>query len=843
MSYLRLKTFVILITVFMAINCSGPESDQPILTAEMPLHLEEHLEDAVIEGSEIPANVPAPVEWRFDEPQPDWKPVKPIQAQCEAVKPVRVDDALRMPLTNRNRADGPFLIGCIYIALPDWHFGDWAYVEIRARTRETMLLVGLGFNYTEEDSYEGRLPFYSEGDNAPLITDGTVQTYRLSLDWARMRRWEGPWTHLGIWFAGRLGEEAVTLDILSVRIIPKEHIYADAPIGIRTVERSDAHRRTLYTHASGRLEYKVRVPKAGRLDVGLGVLREDVPVTFRIVASHKDEEEIALFEETYTNLKEWGQRTIDLSSIAGKTVRIALEADAERPGAVALWAAPTLTGTRSTRKPNVIFYIIDAAGADFMSLYGYSRPNTPNLEKLAAEGAVFDNAYSNSSWTKPSTPSFLTSLHHSVLGGYKSDSDPLPDQAVTMAQHLHRAGYQTAVFTTNAFPGTMTGLDRGVDVLRQVGIMPNSISSQELHKDFWKWREEYSNEPYWVHFQTTDVHPPFECDDSFAGRFVSPDLREKYQKLGEEIYQGMRWEHWGGEISLSSVTEYYDLWFERENIDRSAFYETIRGLYDEAMIHQDYQIGKLIERLKAQGEWERTLLIIASDHGHPAGSYARFGRGLIDPAPPEWEGAILGSFKTRIPMMLIWPGHIRGGQRFSQPVSMIDMLPTILDFAALPMPDVMQGQSLAPLLSGKKGWMQRPVIFDEFYVDLKTGQFIGNIEVIDGRWGASLEIAPVPEGEDYIPHRRYQAPASGRMRLSPHGFPNVPCLLLYDLQNDPYALHNVNEERPDLVKKYTQFLEAQWDAHQTLAKHFTRSKDSPLTPEQLETLRSLGYIR
>jgi len=172
---------------------------------------------------------------------------------------------------------------------------------------------------------------------------------------------------------------------------------------------------------------------------------------------------------------------------------------------------------------------------------------------------------------------------------------------------------------------------------------------------------------------------------------------------------------------------------------------------------------------------------------------------------------------------MIWPGHIPAGQRLSQPVSMIDMLPTILDLVNLPLPEVMQGQSLAPLLLGKPGWEPRPVILDEFEVDAETGELSGRIEVIDGRWGASLEINPDPE---MPPDRR---------RASP--------LLLYDLWNDPYCSRSLHDERPDLVEKYTAFLEEQFEAHQALAQQFTRGEDSPLTPEQLETLRSLGYIQ
>ncbi len=181
------------------------------------------------------------------------------------------------------------------------------------------------------------------------------------------------------------------------------------------------------------------------------------------------------------------------------------------------------------------------------------------------------------------------------------------------------------------------------------------------------------------------------------------------------------------------------------------------------------------------------------------------------------------SSETRIPLLVFWPGHIAGGQRFSQPVSMIDVLPTILDLVDLPMPEVMQGQSLAPLLLGREGWEPRPVILDEFYTDEVTGELSGVIEVVDGRWGASLEINPHPDRE----------PETQR---------SVP-LLLYDLWEDPRCLNSLHEERPDLVEEYTRFLEERLEAHQALAQRFSSSGERALTSEQLRTLRSLGYIQ
>ena len=185
---------------------------------------------------------------------------------------------------------------------------------------------------------------------------------------------------------------------------------------------------------------------------------------------------------------------------------------------------------------------------------------------------------------------------------------------------------------------------------------------------------------------------------------------------------------------------------------------------------------------------------------------------------------------TRVPLIFVWPGRIQGGQRFDQAVSMIDVLPTLLDLVGLPPAEIAQGQSLAPLLRGEAGWEPRPVILDQFQVDRETGELRGLIEVVDGRWGASLEINPWPPEDD-----EDEEDAACRRP--------VP-LLLYDLWNDPFCVTSVHEEHPDLVDKYTQFLEAQWAAHQSLAQLFTGSAErAALTPEQLQTLRSLGYIR
>ncbi len=801
--------------VLLGLGCAGPEA----LTVEVPLHLEEHLDDATVMGSEVPEDLPDPEVWNFDEAQTEWKALPVARFDLEPTRLSRTDDALRVTLGKSTEEDQDFASGAVYVDLPNWTRDDWGHLQVRARTSDEVRQVGIGFNLLDESESddEEHWLFQFWGEQAAVISDGTVQTYSLRADWSG-GDWEGPWRQLILFFSA---EEPGSIDLLSVTVTPKEADFAEAPVGARSEVRNRVYRRALYTHAPARLEYRVQVPEGGRLDVGLGVLRDDFPVTFRVTASHGAQVE-PLLEEICAEKDRWTQRSVHLGHLAGQTVTLALETESERAGTVAMWSAPTLSSGATTDRPNVIFYVIDGGAADYMSVYGHNRRTTPNLERLAQEGAVFEWAYSNSSWTKPSTASFMTSLQHSVMGGLKNWNDPVPEQSVTMAEHMHRAGYQTGVFLGNPNAGTLSDLQRGVDVMREsweefqyFGGENHRESSRVLHEGFWAWREEYPAQPYWVHFQTTDVHADFPTVPPFAGLFVSPEQLRTWEAWDEQLSEeGGRW-------------PFSDAW-EETGLDRVAFYTVMLGLYDEAMAHNDYQIGRLVDRLRAEGEWENTLLIVGADHSTGA-AMADVGMAIQDSMPHRWSQPMFRPSVSRIPLLFVWPGRIPGGQRLTQPVSMIDVLPTILDLLDLPMPEIMMGQSLAPLMLGEEGWQARPVILDEFYVDAETDTLRGRIEVVDGRWGASLQINPEPPEED----EDEQAALWRRP---------VP-LLLYDLWNDHYCLHSVHEERPDLVEEYTTFLEAQWEAHQTLRQRFTPGEPAELTPEQLETLRSLGYIR
>jgi arylsulfatase A-like enzyme len=545
-----------------------------------------------------------------------------------------------------------------------------------------------------------------------------------------------------------------------------------------------------------------------------------------------------LFEETIRDAEAWHQRSVDLSLPGTTPASVILEAESERPGAVALWGAPVLSNVSAElARPNVVFYVIDGGDADLMSVYEYERPTTPFLEKLALEGVLFERAHSNSTWTQPSTVSFMTSLQHSVLGGLRRGvhSTSVPAEAITLAEHLRGAGYQTASFTANPNAGRIIGTDRGIDFMRDGETQHHSTSSIELQQRFLAWRDAYPGQPYFVHLQTTDVHEPNQPEAPFAGQFVSEEQRQQLATWDREIQVAA-----SGLFGTTSISAYYDIGLERAGIDRQAYFGTRRGLYDETMTHQDHALEELVAALKKRGEWENTLLVIGSDHGHPAGTFARFGRGLLEPQPEPWQGALFDAYATRVPLIWIWPGRIEAGRRIEQPVSMIDVLPTILDLTGLPQPEVLQGHSLAPLLRGQS-MEAAPVILDEFRVDEPSGEMVGNLEIIDGRWGASLEIGPVAEGAD--PELgRHPVPVGGRWGAVHPLYRDVPRLLLYDLEADPYARDAVNDEHPELVAHYRELLLEQWRAHRALAERFGDTEAAPLTPEQLRQLRALGYI-
>ncbi len=825
----------------LACGCSTRHSEGP--GAEVStVHLEELLATAEVVGAEPPTELTEPLVWRFEDGALGWRPLPTLVPDGRPARLGESDAGLVVTLEEATLSPEPnewsSLHGGIFVEVPDWEADTWSHVLIEARTSDPVSYLDVGYSVRREAGEEAdeRWPLLSFAAGTIVVSDGEWQTYRLDAAPSEGQS-EVPIRELGI----EIGAfEPVSFEIRSITWIPQDALFADAGHGVRSIDRRGATeevafgplRRALFAHTPARISYRLTVPSGGRLDLGLG--SQAAATRFSVEVGTRAESQI-LLDETVPADEPWEQRSVDLSTWGGNEITLTLGAEPSDARSIAQWAAPTVSGSEPAERPNVILYVIDGASAGQMSLYGYERETTPRLDALASEGVVFERAHSNSTWTTPSTASFMTSLHHSVLGGYRGDLNPVPADAVTMAEHFHRAGYQTAVFTTNPNAGSLSNLQRGVDAFRDRYAHGDRPSSVVLFEEFARWREAYPGEPYWVHFQSTDVHPPYHPPEPFAGRFADTERREAFAEWMERV--DFPWNH-----DSASVHEHYREELESEKIPARAFYATMRDIHDEAMAHQDEQLGRLVEHLRTAGEWERTILVLASDHGHPAASYPRFGRGLLDPQPPAWAGALMGEFLSHIPLVVFWPEEIEGGRRIERPVSMIDLLPTLLDLAGLPPAEVSQGRSLVPALRGERHWQPGPMVFDEFRVMPRSGGLLGNLEILDGSWGASLEISE-GSGESGPVRGRHPAPAGGRWPSK--AFPDVSPLLLFDLAVDPLAHTPVDDAHPDRLRRAARDLRELWKAHRALALHFSEgeSEESALTPEQLESLRSLGYIQ
>ncbi len=788
------------------------------------VHMASSWQDASIESEES-STQRAPRAWSLVEQREAWTALSsttyPAMSQFDMAP---VDDGIRVTLKTAPR--GAMRIGGMVTAVDGGRLGDWERAVVTVRSSDRFAGITCSYNIEDTEAQPGIFRFFESGDDVPpLFNDGSVQRYAIPLHPHGSDDADTPVRNLAVILAA---PNEATADILSVTLEPRGVGYPEA-VGERKLTRDGTTRHALYAHAPASLAYPSTLPESARLDVGFTV-EDGESVTYRVLVAAGVTHDV-VFEEVIDDASQWHQRAIDLSAHAGKNVDVVLEADSDQRGAIAIWGAPVLGGARPADRPDVVLYVIDGGDSNFMSLYGYGDKTTPFLEQLADESVVFTRAHSNATWTQPSTVSFMTSLQHSVLGGLRRGmhSTPVPDAATTLADHFRRAGYVTASFTSNPNAGRMIGLDRGMDLMRDVQTEHHSTSSIELQDQVLALRAAYPNAPLMVHVQTTDVHEPNEPVAPFKHRFTDDDVEERLDE-----WDGAIWQSAGALFGTTSIVDFYDTAIERAGIDRKAYFEARRDLYAETMAYQDYALADFLDEL-ADDVWHDPLLIIGSDHGHPAGTFARFGRGLLDPQPEPWQGAMFDAYATGIPFIVHWPGHIEGGRRIDDPVSMIDVLPTLLDLVGLPQPDVLQGQSLAPLLRGEPQQI-RPVILDEFRVDEATGEMIGNLEIVDGRWGASLEISPKRHG-------RHAVPAGGRWAaVHPH-FDDVPSLLLYDLENDPHTTKAVNDKHPALVDKYRALLEAQWSAHQALAPRFSEADVEAMTAEQLEQLKRLGYIR
>lgn len=322
---------------------------------------------------------------------------------------------------------------------------------------------------------------------------------------------------------------------------------------------------------------------------------------------------------------------------------------------------------------NVLLITLDTTRADHLGCYGYAPAKTPDLDRLAREGVRFSRAYCPAPLTLPSHVSIMTGLYP-VTHGIRNNGHDLPSGIRTLAQILKAKGYATAAFVSSFSVDSRFGLDRGFDVYDDTFRAESPFKTQnaerraeETFARFSRWLENNAKGRFfgWVHY--FDPHLPYDPPSPF---------KEGFEK----------------------------------------------DPYDGEIAYMDHYVGAILERLKQQGILERTVVVVAGDHGEGLGDKVEMGHGIF-----------LYEETLRVPLILRNPAVFPRARVIESEVRLIDVAPTILETVGLKGESAgMAGQSLVPWLSGKRG-EDLDSLVETFYPPENFGwsELVG---LVSGRW-------------------------------------------------------------------------------------------------------------
>lgn len=352
------------------------------------------------------------------------------------------------------------------------------------------------------------------------------------------------------------------------------------------------------------------------------------------------------------------------------------------------WANPTVTGggPEESRKKsdhrNVIVFLIDTLRADHLQPYGYDRGTSPNLQALAKECLVFEQAHAAASWTKASVASLFTSNYPSMHGA-EDYLDRMSTAATTLAEVMGEAGYRTCAVGFNNWVfdpifNVTQGFERVFEVIdqtREGGARADSVVAEAID-----WIREKRDEPFFVYVQTVDPHGPYAPQPGYRERFAHGT--------------------YAGELTGRLKGPGTHLGRSREQVSDEDL-QFLLDLYDAEIGFADEKLGELIGYLKNDGLWDETALIVTADHGEE----------FLDHG--NWShGGTLFQEQLHVPLLIKLPFSLGiAPQRIDEPLSLLDVAPTlcyIVGIAAQETPFL--GQNLIPLATAPTLWKRRTIL-------------------------------------------------------------------------------------------------------------------------------------
>jgi arylsulfatase A-like enzyme len=345
---------------------------------------------------------------------------------------------------------------------------------------------------------------------------------------------------------------------------------------------------------------------------------------------------------------------------------------------------------------NVIWFVIDTLRSDHLGCYGYFRNTSPNIDRLAQEGVLFQNSYSSASPTGPGFSSLFTGLAAINHGFYLTPWQTpnlavLDDRIPTLPELIQMRGdYTTAAFDNLFnFRSHMKQFVRGfefyINITRSPAWLHHHVIAEEIDHRLLPWIERHADETFFIFVHYWDPHLPYNMPEAFR-RFdkAQGDLQTKTAPDGYDYVPG-----WGRADALPKGDP-------KTSID----------LYDDEILYVDYSIGLVRQKLEQIGLLEDTAIIVTGDHGEDLDLHGDWGHGTIHETT------------SRVPLIIRDPRNLPQGERVSGFVQHADNLPTILeyfpqqdrpDFTRVSMPSVMpafpeafDGESLRALVRGER---------------------------------------------------------------------------------------------------------------------------------------------
>lgn len=296
--------------------------------------------------------------------------------------------------------------------------------------------------------------------------------------------------------------------------------------------------------------------------------------------------------------------------------------------------------------PNVLLIVLDTTRPDRLSLYGYERSTTPNLEKLAAESTVYTQAYSTSSWTPPSHASLFTGLLP-CFHGVTQESSPipaLPSKFLTLAEALWESGYRTSGLIGNPMLHKRTGFAQGFEEYHETWPLRDRDGRHPAEHLLQAVLDRESDRPFFVFVNLIEPHSPYDSSREYFG------IYDRHPEIELVNY------HWAQHLVGRMAGE--------------AELEHLGDLYDSEIQYVDTVVGRIVELLADRQALDSTLLVITADHGEHFGEH-----GLV--------GHIFNLYETnvRVPLIIRYPELVTPGVRNDHYAQLHDLFETIL-FAA-----------------------------------------------------------------------------------------------------------------------------------------------------------------